>query len=198
MPATAIQVLAIASPGRPPTAAPAARIAVPTTTPGTPRTAGSTRRRYRSTTGRRHPPHPGVPDPAQTRRVSPLPTGRRIPCTGDDARARFHDAEAFLGTAHAATDPDVVATNAVHSAIAAADAICCRALRARSSDRNLAAPVKLLAKVDRKLAATLSRVLDRKTQAAYETRDIVASDAAACVRHATLLVTAAQSRILAS
>jgi hypothetical protein len=60
--------------------------------------------------------------------MSPRPAGRRSPCTVADARARLHDAEAFLDTAEATKDPDVIATNAIHSAIAAADAVCCVAL----------------------------------------------------------------------
>ncbi len=64
--------------------------------------------------------------------MNPRPSGRRHPCTLADARARLHDAEAFLATAELATDPDVIATNAVH-----------------------AAAVQLLAKVDKQLAAAL-------------------------------------------
>jgi hypothetical protein len=48
------------------------------------------------------------------------PSGRRQPCTTGDAKARLHDAEAFLETAEIATDPDVIATNAIDAAIAAA------------------------------------------------------------------------------
>jgi len=118
------------------------------------------------------------------------------PCSVADAKARLHDAEAFLDTAVTATDPDVKATNAIHGAIAAADAICCIALRERSADATHVAAVDQLRRVDPKLAATLSRALNRKTQAAYETRDVSAGDAAACVRQATSLVAAARSRVL--
>jgi hypothetical protein len=108
----------------------------------------------------------------------------------------LHDAEAFLDTAEMATDADVVATNAIHAAIAAADAICCVALRERCADGNHTVAVELLARVDTKLAATLSRALNRKTQAAYESRDVTTKDAAACVRQATTLIEAARPRVL--
>jgi hypothetical protein len=51
--------------------------------------------------------------------MTPRPAGRRSPCTIADARARLHDAEAFLEAAETARDPDVIAANAIHSAIAA-------------------------------------------------------------------------------
>lgn len=123
-------------------------------------------------------------------------SGRHNPCTVADARARLNDAEAFLDTAEMAEDPDVVATNAIHAAIAAADAICCIALRERSADGNHTAAVDLLGRVDSKLANALSRALNCKTQAAYESRDIGAKDAATCVRQAMSLVEAARSRVL--
>ena len=111
-----------------------------------------------------------------------------------DARARLADAEAFLEAAIIATNPDVKATNAIHAAIAAADAICCIALRERSADGNHTAAVELLAQVDNPLSATLARALSRKTQAAYESRDISTPDASTCVRQATTLLEAARSR----
>lgn len=128
--------------------------------------------------------------------MSPRPAGRHTPCTLADARARFHDAEAFLDTAHLATDPYVIATLAIHAAIAAADAICCVALREHSTDGNHAAAVELLGRVDTTLAGALSRSLNRKTQAAYESPDIAAKDAAVCVCQATILTATARARIL--
>lgn len=125
-------------------------------------------------------------------------SGRRRPCTVTDAKARLHDAEAFLEASETASDPDVVATNAIHAAIAAADAICCMALRERSSDGHHATAVELLGRVDAKLANALSRALNRKTQAAYESRDIGSKDAAMCVRQATTLAAVARSRVLSA
>lgn len=128
--------------------------------------------------------------------MNPRPSGRHAACTVSDAKARLRDAEAFLETAEIADHADVVATNAIHAAIAAADAICCVALRERSADGNHGAAVQLLGRVDGKLANALSRSLNRKTQASYESRDIAAKDATACVRQATLLVDAARDRVL--
>jgi hypothetical protein len=130
--------------------------------------------------------------------VTPRPTARRQPCTAADARARLHDAEAFLDTAETAGDPDVKATNAIHAAIAAADAICCIALRERSADGNHSAAIDLLGAIDVQLAATLARLLARKQQAAYESRDISARDATTCIRQATTLVEAARRRNLST
>ncbi|MGH9065422.1 MAG: hypothetical protein ACRD0L_15905 [Acidimicrobiales bacterium] len=124
--------------------------------------------------------------------------GRHAPCTLADARARLRDAEAFLETAEIAADADVVATNAIHAAIAAADAICCVSLRERSADGNHVVAVELLRRVDVELASALGRSVDRRTQAAYESRDIAARDAAGCVRRAATLVEAARSRVLSN
>ena len=128
--------------------------------------------------------------------MSPRPTGRVVACSLGDARARLRDAEAFLEVAEIAANADVIATNAIHAAIAAADAICCVALRERSADGSHVSAVQLLARIDRTLANALGRCLDRKTQAAYESRDIKDSDAARCVRQATTLVDAARARLL--
>ena len=124
------------------------------------------------------------------------PSGRRQPCTTADAKARLLDAEAFLETAEVATNTDVIATNAIHAAIAAADAICCFATRERSADGKHSAAIDLLRIVDTQLAATLARLLARKQQAAYESRDISARDAATCVRQATTIIEAARRRNL--
>lgn len=129
--------------------------------------------------------------------MSPRAAGRTNACTLADAKARLVDAEAFLVAAEGAINPDVIATNAIHAAIAAADAICCCAVRERCADANHAAAVRLLERVDPALATALSRSLSRKTQAAYESRDIAAKDAAACVRQATTLIEAARVRVLA-
>lgn len=123
--------------------------------------------------------------------------GAARPCNIADARARLRDAEAFLQAAAALVDPDVVATNAIHAAIAASDAICCTELGQRSSDASHAAAVRMIGWVDKELGSALGRCLDRKTQAAYESRDVSTSDAATVVRQATRLVDAARTRVLA-
>lgn len=97
------------------------------------------------------------------------------------ARQRLVDARQFLEAAELLDASDVVATCAIHAAIAAADAITCHAFGERSSDGNHVSAVDLLRQVDVKLSTTLSRALDRKTQAGYESVDISAADAASCV-----------------
>jgi len=119
----------------------------------------------------------------------------RKPCDTRQARQRLVDARQFLEAAELLDAEDVVATNAIHAAIAAADAIACHALGERSSDGNHVAAVDLLRKVDAGLATTLKRALDRTTQAAYESADISAADAASCVRSAKKLLAAAETRL---
>ena len=120
--------------------------------------------------------------------------GSRKPCDAQQARQRLVDARQFLEAAKLLDAPDVVATNAIHAAIAAADAITCHALGERSNDGNHVSAVDLLRKVDASLATALKRALDRKTQAGYESTDISATDAASCVRWAEQLFASAEAR----
>lgn len=126
------------------------------------------------------------------------PNSRPRPCTIEDARARLRVAEAFADAAHAVEDPDDVASSAASAAIAAADAVCCVALRERPADGSELSAVEFLARVDRKLSAVLKRALDRRAQAAYESRDISASDARMCLRQAELLLEAARDRVFSA
>jgi hypothetical protein len=115
-----------------------------------------------------------------------------------DARARLIDAQQFLAAADLLTvagNGDVVATNAIHAAIAASDVICCIQLGRRSNDANHEAAVALLEQANAELASQLRRALSRKQQAAYESRDLADSDAAACVEAARRLVIAAASAL---
>lgn len=121
--------------------------------------------------------------------------GARKPCDPRQARQRLIDARQFLEAAELLEAADVVATNAIHAAIAASDAITCQALGERSRDANHTAAVDLLRQVDATLATTLKRALDRKTQAGYESADLSAADAARCVKWAKQLVAAAQARL---
>jgi hypothetical protein len=121
--------------------------------------------------------------------------GARTPCDARQVRQRLVDARQFLEAAELLDAPDVVATNAIHAAIAAADAITCYALGERSSDGNHAAAVDLLRRVDSRLATMLKRALDRKTQAGYASADISRADAASCVRWAQQLLAAAEARL---
>jgi uncharacterized protein (DUF849 family) len=122
--------------------------------------------------------------------------GARRACDLEDARKRLVDAKQFLVAAMLLNAPDVIATNAIHAAIAAADVITCHALGERSADGNHQSAVELLRTVDTSLASALKRALDRKTQAAYESNDLAASDAQSCVRWAQTLTTAAEERLL--
>ena len=121
--------------------------------------------------------------------------GARKPCDVQQARQRLVDARQFLEAAELLDAPDVVATCAIHTAIAAADAITCHALGERSSDGNHFSAVDLLRQVDAKLSTSLKRALDRKTQAGSESVDISAADAASCVRWAKQLLAAAEARL---
>lgn len=120
--------------------------------------------------------------------------GSRKPCDVRQARQRLIDARQFLEAAELLDAPDVVATCAIHAAIAAADAITCHALGERSSDGNHVSAVDLLRQVDAGLATALKRALDRKTQAAYESVDVSTADARSCVRWARQLLSAAEAR----
>lgn len=121
--------------------------------------------------------------------------GARKPCDRIVARQRLVDALQFLEAAELLDAPDVVATCAIHAAVAAADANTCLALGERSSDGNHLSAVELLRSVDAALAAALQRALDRKTQAACASTDISKNDAAGCVKWARRLVVAAQTRL---
>ena len=121
--------------------------------------------------------------------------GSRKPCDVQQARQRLIDARQFLEAAKLLDAPDVVATCAIHAAIAASDAITCHALGERSNDGNHVSAVDLLRQVDVKLATALKRALDRKTQASYESVDVSAADAASCVKWADQLLAAAEKRL---
>jgi len=119
----------------------------------------------------------------------------RKDCDLTQARQRLVDARQFLEAAELLDAPDVVATNAIHAAIAAADAITCHALGERSSGASHLGAVDLLRTIDARLATALKRALDRKTQAAYESTDVTPSTAASCVKWARQLLAEAESRI---
>lgn len=123
--------------------------------------------------------------------------GTRKPCDIRQARQRLVDARQFLEAAELLEAPDVVATNAIHAAIAAADAITCHALGEPSRDASHGAAVGLLRQVDPKLATALKRALDRKTQAGYESADVSDSNAASCIKWAKQIVAVAEARLQA-
>lgn len=121
--------------------------------------------------------------------------GARRACDIHQARQRLVDGRQFIEVAELVEAPDVIATNAIHAAIAATDVITCQALGERSGDGNHAAAVDLLGRVDRTLANALRRALDRKTQAGYESTDISTRDAASCVKWAKQILAAAEARM---
>jgi hypothetical protein len=134
--------------------------------------------------------------PERSRHPASRGPAARVPATIADARVRLRDAEVSLDAAAGAEDPDAIAAHAIDAAVAAADAVCCVALRERSADGGEVAAVELLGRVDRKLSAALKRALDRQTQAAYESRDISVTDARMCLRQAEVLLDAARGRVL--
>jgi hypothetical protein len=95
-------------------------------------------------------------------------------------------------------DPSVIAARAIDAAVAAADAVCCVALRERPADGDPLAAIELLSHIDKRLSAALKRALDRSAQAAYESRDISVSDAKVCLRQAAILLDAARDRVLSA
>jgi len=121
--------------------------------------------------------------------------GTRKPCDVQQARQRLVDARQFLEAAKLLDAPDVVATCAIHAAIAASDAVTCHALGERSNDGNHVSAVDLLRHVDAKRATALKRALDRKTQAGDESVDISPADAEGCVKWASQLLAAAEARL---
>ncbi len=130
--------------------------------------------------------------------MSAKATQRSVPCNTADARSRLIDARAFLEVAEVSDNTDVIATNAIHAAIAAADVVCCLALGRRSTSPNHGDAVEVLRQVDATKANSLRRCLDLKTKAAYETRDLSAKDATATVRHAIHPIDAAEKALLAA
>jgi hypothetical protein len=121
--------------------------------------------------------------------------GHRTQCDVPQARQRLVDARQFLEAAQLLDAPDVVATCAIHAAIAASGAITCHALGERSRDGNHGSAVDLLRRVDAQLATSLKRALDRKTQAGNESVDVSTADAARCVKWAEQLLAAAEARL---
>jgi hypothetical protein len=122
--------------------------------------------------------------------------GRTTGCSKADAEKRLDDSRAFLLTAQTADNDDVVTTNAIHAAIAAADVLCCITLGERSSSPSHTEAVELLRQLEPKHANTLARCLKLKTRAAYDSNDVSARDAARTVRNAQSLVDAAEQALL--
>jgi glutamine amidotransferase-like uncharacterized protein len=106
------------------------------------------------------------------------------------------DARAFLLTAEAADNADVVASNAILAAIAASDVLCCLALGERPNSGNHVEASELLERVETKHAQTLRRCLALKSKAAYSSQSVSTGDAGSTVRWAVALVDAAEAAML--
>jgi hypothetical protein len=117
------------------------------------------------------------------------------PCTKADAQQRLKDAHEFLEAAELMEYPDVIATNAIHAAVAATDALTCLVLGSRSADGNHRAAVEVLNDIDPKLGNCLRRALVFKTSAGYESTDVGSADASSCIRWAKQLIQAAEQRL---
>ena len=124
-------------------------------------------------------------------------TRRTTPCSKADAKARLAAARGFLEAAeavHGDSDPgmsNVVATNAVHAAIAAADAICCSALGYRSQGQSHEEAVGHLERVDRTASRALQRALRLKTPSSYGIAPISRRDQTMLIKQARTLIDAA-------
>jgi hypothetical protein len=124
--------------------------------------------------------------------------GRRN-CDDTARRGRLKKAEQFLQAARtietAADDGidinDAYVTLCVHAGIAAADALCCRALGQYHQGDNHNEAVTLLSKVDKKLAEHLRTLLGMKTLAGYTATPIGTTRSKQAGRAAEHLVQAA-------
>jgi hypothetical protein len=130
--------------------------------------------------------------------------GRTRQCNRADARVRLDDASRFLAAVDALETSavhvgnDVLATNAIHAAIAAVDAYCCATLGQRSASGDHSDAAALLQGTDRKLGADFAKVLGYKNAAAYETRETTDDEVKTCRRVAAKLIEAAQKALQAA
>lgn len=111
-------------------------------------------------------------------------------CGAGEARNCLAKARSFLDAARLFADeqPDVAASNAVHAAIMASDAICCATLHRRSRDADHARSVELLGSVDRDAAKWLQQALAARHRAQYDDRPITRTESARAVRASERLV----------
>lgn len=119
-----------------------------------------------------------------------------------DVAARAAQAQSFLDAARLAIEfaselgegpsANVAASNAVLAGIAAADAICGKALQLRSNSSNHAEAIALLRRAHGGDAAAihLKALVAIKSAAAYEPRMVTAAKAGDAIQHADRLVAA--------
>ena len=125
-------------------------------------------------------------------------SGKRRPVPADEGvrRGRLAKAMQFLHVAEDAYEradaPDAAVTLYVHAGIAAADAICARALGVHAQGQNHEDAAALLASVDKQAASNLRALLAMKTRAGYGHDPIGAERLARAQRAARSLVSRAQ------
>jgi len=120
---------------------------------------------------------------------APMPA-KTADCGGAEARNYLAKARSFLEAARmfAAESLDVAASNAVHAAITAGDAICCAQLRRRSRDADHARAVELLRSVDHDAAKWLQQALGARHRAQYDDRPITRAECDRALKAAERLV----------
>lgn len=111
-------------------------------------------------------------------------------CGPAEARNYLTKARNFLDAARMfeGESLDVAASNAVHAAITAGDAICCARLRRRSRDADHGRAVDLLGSVDRDAARWLQQALGARHRAQYDDRPITRAECERALKAATKLV----------
>ena len=135
-------------------------------------------------------------------------TSRTVPCDHATAAGRLKKAEQFLDAAEIirelANDEedvgDAYVTLCVHAGIAAADAICCLALREHARGETHHEAIQLIGRVrpgGEELAKTLSALLTVKTRAGYSAQPVTAEQRKRARRSAQKLVRAARDRATA-
>lgn len=132
-------------------------------------------------------------------------TARTRPCDEATISGRLRKAEQFLEAAETirefANDEhdvgDAYVTLCVHAGVAAADVICCIALREYAQGEDHHAAIALLARVrpgGDELAKSLRPLLGMKARAGYSHRPVANDDRKRARRHAERLVRAARDR----
>lgn len=123
------------------------------------------------------------------------------PCSIAEARARLRSASEYLRACsllEEGVSNEVVASNAILAAIAAADAICGATRRERSASGNHGDAADLLKQVDKALGTDLAKILGYKNTAAYGTREMSDGEKKTCLRVAEQLFERAQRELQAT
>lgn len=133
--------------------------------------------------------------------------GATVSMTGADVANRAAQAHSFLEAARLAVEfaselgtgasANVAASNAVPAGIAAADAICGKALQIRSNSANHADAIALLKRAHGGAAAAnhLRALVAIKSAAAYEPLMVSSAKAADAIQHAERLVSAMEAML---